>query len=63
VIGLGGVLLLSRALRALLYGVAPSDAATLTVSIATVLIVALAACCRPAWSAARVDPMRVLGTE
>jgi putative ABC transport system permease protein len=63
VIGLAGVLLLARALRALLYGVAPTDAATIAASIATVLVVALAACWRPAWSASRVDPMQVLRCE
>jgi putative ABC transport system permease protein len=38
-------------------------AIAMTATIATVLLVALAACCHPAWSAARVDPMRVLRTE
>jgi ABC-type antimicrobial peptide transport system permease subunit len=62
-IGLVGVLLSARALNALLYGVAATDAATIAGSVATILVVALVACWRPAWSAARVDPMRVLRSE
>jgi predicted permease len=61
--GLAGVLLLGRAMRALLYGVAPTDLTAIAVSVATLLIVALVACWRPAWSAARVDPMQVLRCE
>jgi predicted permease len=61
--GLVGVWLAARAMNALLYGVAPTDAATIAGSAATILAVALVACWRPAWSAARVDPMRVLRNE
>ncbi len=62
-IGLVGVLIAARAMNALLYGVAPTDAATIAASVATILAVALVASCRPAWSATRVDPMRVLRNE
>jgi len=62
-VGLVGVLIAARALNALLYGVAPTDTATIAGSVATILAVALVACWRPAWSAARVDPMRVLRSE
>ena len=62
-VGLVGVLAAARAMNALLYGVAPTDAATIAGSVATILAVALVACWRPAWSAARVDPMRVLRNE
>jgi predicted permease len=62
-VGLVGVLLAARGMNALLYGVTPTDAATIVGSAVTILAVALAACWRPAWSAARVDLMRVLRNE
>jgi putative ABC transport system permease protein len=61
--GLIAALGLARTLSSLLYGIAPTDAATLTTSAAVVLVVTLLACARPAWRATRVDPMVALRTE
>jgi putative ABC transport system permease protein len=61
--GLLAALGLARSLSSLLYGVAPTDAATLAFSAAAVLVVALLACARPAWRATRVDPMAALRAE
>jgi ABC-type antimicrobial peptide transport system permease subunit len=56
-------LALVRSLSSLLYGVAPTDAATLAISAAVVLVVVLLASARPAWRATRVDPMMALRAE
>jgi putative ABC transport system permease protein len=61
--GLTGALLLARTLTSLLYGVVPTDAPTLVGGAGMVLVVALLACWRPAWSATRVDPMITLRSE
>ena len=61
--GLLAALALARSLSSLLYGVAPTDAATLAFSAAAVLMVTLLACARPAWRAMRVDPTAVLRAE
>ena len=61
--GLTGALLLARTLSSLLYGVVATDAPTLVLGASMVLIVALLACWRPAWSATRVDPMITLRAE
>ncbi len=61
--GLIAALGLARALSSMLYGVASTDAVTLTISAAVVLIVVLLASARPAWRATRVDPMTVLRAE
>jgi ABC-type antimicrobial peptide transport system permease subunit len=63
VLGLGGALLLSRFLRALLYGVEPADPATLGAVAAVLTVVALAACLVPAVRALRIDPMAALRAE
>jgi predicted permease len=62
-IGVGGALLLQRALASLVFGLAPNDRATLIVSAGVVFAVTMVACCRPAWRATRVDPMTVLRAE
>lgn len=62
-IGIGGALLLARALASLVFGVAPTDRDTLVVSAGVVFAVAMLACWRPAWRATRVDPMTVLRAE
>jgi putative ABC transport system permease protein len=61
--GLGLVLAMSKALVGLLYGVSPSDPATLAGVLAIVLVVAAAASLVPASSAARLEPMEVLRDE
>jgi putative ABC transport system permease protein len=56
-LGLGGVL------RALLYGVAPNDPATLALSVAALTAAAAVACYLPARRAARLDPVTALREE
>jgi putative ABC transport system permease protein len=63
VVGALGALLLARVLANVLYDVAPTDLTILFAASSVVFVVALIACCRPAWYAMRVDPMRVLQAE
>ena len=63
VAGLAGAVLLARTVASVLYGVSATDAAILTAASGVVFAVALAACTRPAWTAMRLDPMRILRTE
>ena len=53
----------ARTLAGMLYGVSPSDPATLSAVVLLVLIVAAAASLVPAIRAARVEPMKVLREE
>jgi predicted permease len=59
-LGGGGSLALARALRTLLYGVAPNDPATYAASAVLVVTVAATALGLPARRAARVDPLVAL---
>jgi predicted permease len=52
-----------RALRALLFGVAPNDPATFTVAIAVALVITFAGALVPAVRALRVNPISVLRAE
>lgn len=61
--GVAGALLLGRLARTLLYGVAPSDPATLAAAVAVTLAVALIAAYLPARKATRVDPLIALRAE
>jgi putative ABC transport system permease protein len=61
--GLAGALALNQVLASLLFGVEPSDPATIGGVIATIVLVAAAACLLPAWRASRVDPIVVLRDE
>lgn len=63
VAGLGTAIAATRALTALLFGVAPTDPATFAGVAALVGLVALAAIYVPARRAAAVDPMAALRTE
>jgi putative ABC transport system permease protein len=59
-LGVGGALALSRFLRGLLFGVAPTDPVTLTAVTTLLVATAAAASYLPARRATRVDPVQVL---
>jgi ABC-type lipoprotein release transport system permease subunit len=61
--GIAVAFAMNRVLASLLFGVRPSDPATIAGVVAIVAGVALVACYLPAWSATRVDPMIVLRDE
>jgi len=63
IVGLAGAFGVSRLMASLLFGVEPTDAATMAAVIATITIVATIACWLPAWRASRVDPNVVLRTD
>jgi ABC-type antimicrobial peptide transport system permease subunit len=60
VVGLGGALLAGRLLRNLLFGVAPTDLATIGLVVMMMLAVPLVTALLPAARAARTEPLRVL---
>jgi predicted permease len=62
-IGLIGAFGLTRLMTSLLFGVPPTDTATLSSVIAVIAMVALLACVLPAWRASRLDPNAVLRAE
>jgi ABC-type antimicrobial peptide transport system permease subunit len=60
ILGIGGALLATRALRAELFGVQPTDAATFASAAFVLVITAFAASAIPSWRATRVDPLTAL---
>jgi hypothetical protein len=60
VTGLAGAVGLNRLIASLLFGVQPTDAATLFAVTATIVTVAAVACGLPAWRASQLDPNVVL---
>jgi predicted permease len=62
-LGVVGALAMTQALAALLYGVSPTDPATLVGAAALLLLVAVVASWLPARRAARVDPVQALRVE
>ena len=61
--GIVGVLLVSRALRGFLYGVAPSDATSLVVAAGALVTAAVVAAFAPALQASRTSPAESLRAE
>ena len=55
--GLAGALALNRLIASLLFGVQPTDPATVATTVAAITLVAVAACAIPAWRAAALPPM------
>lgn len=62
-VGVAGALALAQSIKTLLFGVAPTDPATLVVASGVLLTVVMTACVVPAWHAARVDPTEALRAE
>jgi predicted permease len=63
IVGLVGALGLNRLIASLLFGVEPTDPATLVAVAMTITLVAAFACWLPAWRASRLDPNVVLRVE
>ena len=59
-LGLGTAVVASRAIRSLLFGIAPDDGVTYAAVLAVVLVVVAAAAYLPARRAARADPQALL---
>jgi ABC-type antimicrobial peptide transport system permease subunit len=62
-IGLAGALAVNRLIASLLFGVQPTDTATIAFVIAAITAVAVVASWLPAWRASRLDPNMVLRDE
>ncbi|MPY89906.1 MAG: FtsX-like permease family protein [Luteitalea sp.] len=62
-VGLAGALGLNRLIASLLFGVQPTDTATLVTVTAAITLVAAFACWLPAWRASRLDPNVVLRAD
>jgi ABC-type antimicrobial peptide transport system permease subunit len=63
IVGLAGAFGVNRLMTSLLFGIQPTDAATMAAVIATITIVATIACWLPAWRASQLDPNVVLRTD
>lgn len=62
-IGVAVALFAGRGMTALLFGVPPTDPATIVIAVSVCFFTALLGCLRPALRAARVDPMTALREE
>jgi ABC-type antimicrobial peptide transport system permease subunit len=63
VVGVAGAFAANRMMSSLLFGVQPTDAATMAGVVATISTVAAAACWLPGWRASRLDPNVVLRAD
>jgi putative ABC transport system permease protein len=63
VVGLLGALAVTRTIQSMLYDVSPFDGLTLVAVAALVVVTATIAASRPAWRAARIDPIMALRSE
>jgi ABC-type antimicrobial peptide transport system permease subunit len=63
VAGVAGSFGAPQLIRSVLFGTSPLDASVFVSVIATLLLVAAAACALPAWRASRLDPMQALRTD
>ena len=63
IVGVAGALAANRMIASLLFGVQPTDAATMAGVIATMSAVAAVACWLPGWRASRLDPNVVLRAD
>ena len=62
-LGLAGAASARRLLESLVYGVSPSDAATLSATAALLLVVVMIASAVPARRAIRIDPLQAIRGE
>jgi putative ABC transport system permease protein len=63
IVGVAGAFAANRMIASLLFGVQPTDAATMVAVIATISTVAAFACWLPGWRASRLDPTVVLRAD
>jgi len=62
-VGVTTTFAIGRVMRGMLYGVEPNDPSTIAVIAVALTAAALVACCLPATTAARVDPVVALRQE
>ena len=62
-LGLGAALATTQVIESMLYGLTPTDTATLAIATAALFVSALAAAWVPSFRASRVDPMKALRAE
>ncbi len=62
-LGLAGAYAATGTMRTLLFGIVPTDPISFLTASTTLVAAGLLACWLPAWRAARVPPIRALGTD
>jgi predicted permease len=63
ILGLAGSVIMTRAMRSMLYGVGPADPVAFAGGMVALLVVVALACIVPARRASRVEPMSAMRTE